>query len=479
MSTLRRTAEWALLLLLLLLGLPGPAACSSNATARSGLDLGFIASRDTAPDGRARLRLLGPLFEYSRAPDGTRFWALRPLVSRLDAPSASRRITEYLWPLAVVKRLGTDVFWRFLLAYGNDFDCTDPASRYRTVLFPLLFRGRDKTGHGYFALFPLGGVIHEYLGLDRIRFLLFPLFVHSSVRDIHTRTVLWPLISWGGKPGVDRLRVFPFYGKSVRGTQWSKTFVLWPFWTSARYGPAGSPGRSWILFPLLGRSRLPGQSTWMFLPPFFRWSRGNGVTWHNLPWPFVQYRSGDMEKLYLWPLWGRKTLARERRWFALWPILWSIRNERRGETVDRFYALPLVYSERRSTPAGVSPPGESSRYFKLWPLISYLREGAESRWRALALWPLKRTGSIERNLAPLWTLFSRVRRGTDTELELLWGLFRYRRGETSSRLSLFPLFSFSRDARARSREWSFLLGLAGSRREGLRRSFRLLYFLKF
>jgi hypothetical protein len=366
--------------------------------------------------------------------------------------------------------------WRFIPAYGYDDDTVDPESRYRTVVFPLLFWGRDPNEEPYFAVFPLGGRVHDILRRDRIVFVLFPLYAHSTVGEMETTDVLWPVFSRSEGPDVSRWRVFPFCGKSVKAGRWSKTFVLWPIWTSAHYDMPGEKGGGFVLFPLFGHVELPDQETWMAVPPFFRWSRAADRREVNCPWPFFQYARGPVDKLYAWPLWGRKSAPGLRSTFALWPVFSWAEIERPDERIERFMALPLVFHERVAS-SGV---GVKSRHFKLWPLFSYHRQGDSRQFRTLALWPGKGTGSIERNYAPLWTLYSSRRVEEERESELLWGLYRHRRGPDGGRVSVFPLFSLRRAADgAAQREWSVLLGLAGYRRRGPERTYRLLYLLRF
>ena len=81
-------------------------------------------------------------------------------------------------------------------------------------------------------------------------------------------------------------------------------------------------------------------------------------------------------------------------------------------------------------------------------------------------------------------LLHRLRRwrGGDRETELLWGLYRRSaRGDEAARTSVFPLVEWSGDRRAGAdrSSWSLLKGLAGSEREGDRRTWRLLYFIRF
>jgi len=486
-----------------------PAVFASDEVA--GFDLGFLASRDVDLLGHDRNRVAGPFFERRTADDGRAFTALRPLVSRLADPPTDRDLRELLWPIGMRKDFGGETDWRFLNAFGHDFDNTDRDSRYRYSLFPIVFGGRDKQQEGYFAVFPIGGTIHEFLGRDRILFVLFPLYARSAVNEVVTQDVLWPVVSWTKGDDVSRFRVFPFYGKSVNAGRWSKRFVLWPVWTSVRYDYPESPGGGFILFPLFGHTRTTGQESWMAVPPLFRWSRSEERRVLNCPWPFFQYSSGDINKLYLWPLWGRKTVVVEKsRWsgvlqpahgggatdgtdrppgriksaFFLWPVVNAYEAERGGARLRRFRVAPVFFSE---STAAMPAEGQGdrtqevvNRYVKVWPLGSYLREKDNSLFRTLDLWPLKRTGGIERNYAPLWTLYSRVRVGGAVEDELLWGLFRHRRDDRENRsLSLFPLFSFHHSAEPeRVSQWSVLGGVLGCRREGLRKTRRLLYFVK-
>ena len=138
-------------------------------------DWGPFCSSDVTVDGCRRFRALGPLFEKQSSPDGLRFKALRPLWSRIEHPERDRGLVEILWPIGMFKDLGTDRFWRFLPFYGNDFDTTDPGSRKRFALFPLLWAGRDAGGDGYLGLLPIGGSIREILGQARVDFALLPL----------------------------------------------------------------------------------------------------------------------------------------------------------------------------------------------------------------------------------------------------------------------------------------------------------------
>jgi len=449
-------------------------------------DYGFLAGNDTCIDGGNRLRILNPVIEHQGQNDGRSFTAVRPFFSTINDPVRNRSVTDFLWPLCSVKKFRGETDWHFLSAFGHDFDNTDPNSRWRTWVLPVLYVGRDINGKGYFSVFPLGGTLHEFLGRDKIQFFLFPLFAHSSVNDTETWDFLWPFISRTKGGGVSRFKMFPLYGRSSSDNGTVKQFILWPLWTSASYRSDKVSGNGWVLFPLLGHCNMSNQKSWMVLPPFFRYGKSANETLLHCPWPFFQYRSGEVNRLYLWPLWGKKKDEEIKSWFALWPVVSSEHITRASETVDRFRILPIFYHESKES-RPVEKDGEitetetKARSWTFWPLVSYRQEGAERQLRFPELWPLRRAPAVERNLAPLWTIFSRTVSGENKDMEILWGLFRKQKsGDKYSHVSLFPLFSASRsnEKENEGKKFSLLCGLIGYEREGLRRRIRLLYFLK-
>jgi hypothetical protein len=150
--------------------------------------------------------------------------------------------------------------------------------------------------------------------------------------------------------------------------------------------------------------------------------------------------------------------------------------------------MPFIYYQSKAEPGGAASgemdrPGAvvSHRYVKFWPLVSYHREDTVMRLRVLALWPGCDAGPVERNYAPLWSIYSRRRSGGDVEDELLWGLCSYRRNTGGAmRFSLFPVFEIERDPEDGDRtRWSLLKGLIGWERRELNKRRRLLYWIRW
>ena len=448
-------------------------------------DWGPFASRLRDVHGTTRLRAVGPLVEYARDDEGRYLLAIRPLAAGAGDAETGWTRREALWPLLAGKKLREEATWRFALVWYQDFDVNDPAARWRLWVLPVYFQGRDAAGRPYVAIFPLGGRLREFLMLDQVDFALWPLWVRSRQNEVRSTTVLWPIFSRTRGKGIYRIRVFPFYGRSAMRDHYVKKFILWPIYTEAEYRYPDSQGFGFLLVPFYGRIRLTDQRADLVIPPFFRYGRGERQSQVHAPWPFVQIGWGEIQRFYLWPLYGADRRYGVETGFALWPIFWRERTERAQTVFHRWAALPLLQVEsetpRRPREGALEP---SKRYVRLWPLASYERIGAERRWRAPVLMPFRDPPPVDRNWTPLWTLFERTAVGDRADTEILWGVFRRQyRGAEGCRTSIFPLVEWSvrRDptgAAPPTRSWSMLKGLIGYERSGEQRALRVLYWIR-
>lgn len=408
-----------------------------------------------------------PFYAHVQTDEGS-FFAIRPFYSRTAVEEGE--IRDFFWPLYSRKEFKDEKTSRALIFwYTHEFDASEEDSRHRRWLLPFYFQGRDALGETYFALFPAGGTIHEFFGRDELMFVLFPVFGKSRINDVKTTSVLWPIYSRTRGDGIQRDRVFPLYGKSILEEKYEKKFVLWPFWNSAEYFYPGDSGKAWILFPLCGRAKMETERTLWLVPPFFRFTKGERQNRLYCPWPFIQKMESERaDRLYVWPLWGRDRYegVLNHRTFMFWPLLWSERSESAGLSTTRRMAVPF-FSLQRSFQIEEGVPKEDrveiSRYWKLWPLMSWRREGEVSRFRMLELWPVIDSPPVERNWAPLWTLY---RRTADADgrvcRDVLWFAWHSEREPDAGRT-----------------EWSLLKGLLAYKRQGEERSLRLFYFMRF
>jgi hypothetical protein len=399
-----------------------------------------------------------PLAERVSTTNGTVFLAVRPFYSHSEEPARERWRSDYLWPLYTRKGFKQEEYGR-LLFFGYSADFSPDTERDRNWLLPFYFQGTDVHGKNYFALFPLGGTIHEFLGRDRIAFVLFPLYGKSSVNEVDTTSVLWPVYSRSKGEKVDRMRVWPFYGRSNLEGEYSKKFILWPLYNSVRYTNDRNPGGGFILVPIYGRIKTAEADNHWYLAPFFRHVISDDQWIVHAPWPFIQLADGRLHKRIFWPLYGKKKLGPRTKQYWLWPIIWNNQTEYAHYIRRRRFLIPLfVYqSDVVTKPMPNHDVGAvKSKYWKIWPLMSWDRDDGQSRFRMLELWPLRNTPGVERNWTPWWTLYRRIHVEGETAHHLLWGVYRQTRA-------------------ADEFEWSLLKGLAGYKKTEDSRRYRFLF----
>jgi hypothetical protein len=445
-------------------------------------DYGCLASSGEDLHGRDATRGLGPLVEWAgQGDDRPAVKAIRPFFTYFNDARTGKKELDILWPVAHFRQWNGQTDWRFLTAFYLGGHPADPPGQYALWILPLFAMGRNKAGENYGALFPLGGRVDNWFGRDRMEFALFPLYAHSELNDLRTDHWLWPFVSRTTGDDLYRFRVFPFYGTSRKKGEGESTFILWPFWTSVRRDRPGNRGSGFMLFPLYGHSKTDREESWMFLPPFFRHTVGSNLIQNIYFWPFYQAeKSKHLDKLYVWPLYGRRTSDFEERRFWLWPLVWNRHKTCPPVSIDSFQVFPLY--ESSATTSLAAPDQVLERSVSIWPLVSYERKNQDyKRVRLLNLWPFRNTSPIERNLAPLWSLYQYERTPGGAETELLWGAARWgSRTNGVAHGSVFPLASWSHDRVADTqRGWEFLKGLLGYERNESGKTWRALYFIRW
>lgn len=481
-------------------------------------DWGPVASRLVDADGHVRFRAVGPFWERAESTNGLSLMAgPRPLWARAADSNAGRAAWDFIWPVAAGKSVGAEDAWRWGVAYRFDRNREDPTAQYRFWILPLWLQGRDEQGEAYRALFPIGGEVRNFLGRDQIRFALFPLWMHGQVKSAQTTSVLWPIYSHlqTADNRLEARRVFPLYGHSRLDGKYDKHAVLWPFWTHARYFYPQSQGTAWVLWPLVGRVNLDTQQGWMALPPLIQHVRSEQMTRTYAPWPFFQWQRGQIDKTYVWPLYGRRRDESLESRFWLWPLVRSERDVAGSQQVRRWTIAPVYRNvtvtelpgatnrvpgqgmldllvaraaarrgdgtEGAPPPAPAAPP-EPRRVLAnraaLWPLFAKQMDAEQEtyRLRLLHLWPGAETPPVERSWAPLWTLADYRVHGANSDLDVLWGLYRHtRRGEDARAFSLFPVWQHERVGGNSARRWSVLKGLLAYDRTATNRQVRFLW----
>jgi hypothetical protein len=203
-----------------------------------------------------------------------------------------------------------------------------------------------------------------------------------------------------------------------------------------------------------------------FRGPFFcGLGTADGYRLH-MPWPFFKMAKNmdgpDTGWLFVWPLYGHKKRPLWEEWWYLWPVVWRFEDQRPGGIMaKRFYIAPIYWQNLQDDAAG----NRVETYRRVYPLASYTdRPGDGYRQiRILDLWTMRRAYPVERNWAPIWTLYTYTHTPELTRHDLLWGFYQHRsRHGQVEKHALFPLFSYKRGTEGESRRLDFLTGLIGS-----------------
>jgi len=292
----------ALLLLLL-------AACASGRPAREAGERPLSPFYDRKVSDRegdtSRTVQVRPFYWSREDERGKRVNVLGPLV-RYRADDAYERLQVF-----------PNVFYSARHEPGND-------KRWWFLFFPFLFLGHDD-----FLVLPFGGYSHGLLGFSQL-LMVTPLYIRTRQTSAHptdpttytVHSVLFPFLSWGsdGREGGRRkLKIAPFYGKSIERDGGTSGFVMWPFYSWRKTGGE----EAFFVFPFYGRSsRATSRETTILFPFYVR--RENFLTGSRdvSLWPFWRKAGGseDLEARRLWPFAGWQRVDHTTEEFVAWPF---------------------------------------------------------------------------------------------------------------------------------------------------------------
>lgn len=395
------------------------------------------------------MRAAGPFFEHLEAENGYSQTALpRPFLTTFAAPALNLSGWDVLWPIGSGRQSGTRSRNRFLLFFSDNDNINTCKSDQVSALLPFCWYGRDKRDGCYGGVFPVGGAIKGKLGVDRLDFVLFPLWLSSSTGNSRTETILWPIFSRTAGGDADKLRIFPIWGRSETSTK-TQSFILWPFFHSLTLKPQGpiAEGNAFFAFPFFGRAVATNadgdileSSTTVLWPFFSRTSKGKSYTKRNAPWPFYQTEHGpDIDKTYIWPIYGEKKRKNFQHTFWLWPLYFHTQSKAAEKQYESRWVTPF-YARLRID----SPEKNSQNILQCWPFFRKVSSQKKTSLYGLALWPWWKDSIVERNYSPLWRIFSYRADASEKQFELLYGLCQSTSDKATGdwRIKLFPILEF-------------------------------------
>lgn len=458
---------------------------------------------------------LHPVFSWYKETDTEKkdFDVLWPIFSyryRPETQASTNYRSGYLFPLYYERserRFGRDNFDRIILPIWFEGTQGD-RGRYQ-ILVPFywysrnarlttpMFPPREQT---FAALFPIAGDFRGYWNRDRIRFLLWPLFVHSSegtgsdYNQIHS--ILWPFFGVYSGPKVSGFRIWPLFAYVEKEGESKRAYWLWPLghYRKGRIGKTNDGQQDVVLFiPFYARFRQPNVKLDMVFPFYGklevgdRVSRGYVLALYNTD---LNYRKGTREQRFLLFLFRRKTPlpgydpasidpdvtlgggvfpiymrthnANRIIKSILWPLHQYRYNRYNEFTYTRSYILP-VYS-RRTREFNNGDTVESRFVFPFFRYRKSTRDNVESN--ALHLFYYSDVENIDRLYAPLWSWWEKRENLRSGEKTLRWfrNAWIYERtatGEERKRANLL-LYNFKSETAAdgtKTRQIKLFFGL--------------------
>jgi len=387
-----------------------------------------------APGVRGANLNFAPLITFTSDKEGYSCTALGPFLEMTSEHSALRPLfyrrkdsLEVLYPLGRF----TTVRSRFIPLYRSqsEEDKTDP----HTDLFPVFWG--EHAGRKYGGVFPLYGTLSHRYGKDEIRFVLWPLYQSSSVGDIRTYSVLWPIFTYS--PGRE-YKVFPLYGYE-RSALETYHYFLWPIVHHKR----GSQNMDAVL-PLFSRTWGKENVSVSVLWPFFTYNRDDawGLTSMDMPWPLVRFAKGPYEETRLLPLyWSKSRGPQESRKAVLWPIY----TKRSASEPGQGYAYTTTRLCILASRTDETKDGQTTTILHAWPFY-YTYAGPDARrWRFPDLLPWDDEG-FARNWLPIVTLASGEKTQVRSQMDILWHTVTYARDAGHVRAAVSFLCSYEQSA---------------------------------
>ncbi len=234
-------------------------------------------------------------------------WGIPPFFFRSRVPGKFER-TDLMYPLAFKEESYFQKKMRIIPLYDSWWSKIPPFDYYSRFL--TMFKGRSDLGQDYWGFFPFYGFSYRRFGVDRNRFVLFPLYYESEDDGAFTRRFLWPIGTYANSPARKTFKIWPLFGRDSIRDDYHNTFFLWPLFQSTEKYPATEQFTSFraLPFPLYMTYDDAYSSNLDIMWPFFSYYHHykSGHKRYSLR-PFFTYGSGGgIEELNLFFIYSYK-----------------------------------------------------------------------------------------------------------------------------------------------------------------------------
>jgi len=382
--------------------------------------------------GQRRLHVLGPIFSYETGPEQSAL-ALRPLFALTRQQHGERRDFSLLYPLFVSHRDAEGRDDRVLLIRYRSENAARPDQwDRRFTIYPFVFYRYSHTLGTSLSVLPFYVNLRDFLGYERVRMILFPLFLRLEEPLLNRTWLPFPFVEWTGGTLGRGFRIFPVYGWEQEGETNRFEYIMWPFYVQQeRHFTRPERERRLIFAPFYSRIDSPTQESRAYVGPFITHTidRTANTETRGFPWPLwmSQYNltTGERTGLRLAPFYEDMRSGNLHDHFVLWPLYRWKEQETDAYRYTRSDVMLMVYRNIHEQ----QPDYRRERWLRtLVPLYRYSAENESSEWSAPALFDavFPRNPMIKLEYAPLWQLYTRQQDGTQpARWSLLWDLVSF------------------------------------------------------
>ncbi|MDA0750013.1 MAG: hypothetical protein O2964_04805 [Verrucomicrobia bacterium] len=422
-----------------------------------------------------REEYFGPLL-YQESYGATRTQGIPFVYTRSQNSDVDSDEWDLFYPLLGYDRFGKEYrlqLLQFINAHGGKG--RDQSDAQRFAVFPFYFQQRStRPEDNYTAFLPFYGHMKNKLLRDEIDFVLWPMYVKTSKKDIITRNYLAPLIHFRKGNALQGWQVWPFAGwetkepttrtlmngeeETIGGHR--RLTLFWPFFFNQKNGiGTENPQQQSAFVPFYSYLKSPNRDS--ITAP---WPLGFTITHdrekqyreYGFPWPIVVWANGEGKTTRrFWPLFGLSYNDSLRSDFALWPIFRY--RERKTQVTVRGRHQLLLYLYQHVEERLLDSGETTYERWSLWPLLTTERkQNGDRRFQALALLEpiLPGNESIERNFSHAWSIWRSEANGETgkSSRSFFWNLFRSETTEHSHKVSFcFGLVQYQR--KESKRQW--------------------------
>jgi len=412
----------------------------------------------------ARKEAAGPFF-YWEQKEAQLQYAVPPLFSYTKDPDTESQEFDFLYPIMTYDRFGSEYRFQWFQIFSFSGGKDQAAVKTdKMALLPFFSWQRSlDTNQNATALWPLYGTMKNRYFRENIKFVLWPLYVETQKKDVHTYNYALPFFHRRTGDGLSGWQFWPLAGYEEKKltTQTNhldevavvgghkKLMIAWPFFFEQKTGlGTENPQTNHVFLPLYSFQRSPQRDSTTVLWPFITYTDDRARKYREIdaPYPLVMFARGEGKYgNRIWPLFSHVTNANLRSEFYLWPLYKF--NGFRSDAVERErtrIAL-FLYSDMVQRQPGQKPSFQRS---DLWPLFTARKE-ANGNERLQLLAPLEpmipNSKSVERNFSPIWSIWrseTNPSKGLSSH-SFLWNLYRFEKAPQKKKYSfLFGLFQY-------------------------------------